>query len=98
MTVKKSEAVRLGDGERSMLRMEGVNRPVRKQLCVWGVFASATVCSGEEQHNQGCLSRGADKVRVTGGNNEDKGELAFIVCVNSGAERGTRYFQVCYSV
>lgn len=45
MAVKKSEAVRLRDGECCMLRMEGVNRPVRKQLCVWGVFASATVCS-----------------------------------------------------
>ena len=47
MTVKKFEAVRLSDGKCSMLRMEGVNGPVRKQLCVWGVFASATVCSGE---------------------------------------------------
>lgn len=65
---------------------------------MFGECLPAPVCSREEQHNQGCLSRGADKVRVTGGNNEDKGELAFIVCVNSGAERGTRYFQVCYSV
>lgn len=98
MTVKKSDAVRLSDDDCRMLMMEGVNRPVMKQLCIWGVFASMTVWSQEQQHNQGCLSRRADKATVTERNNEDKGELAFIVCVNDGTKYGAKCFQVYYSV
>lgn len=44
-----------------MLMRKGVNRPVMKLLCVWGVFASMNAWSQEGQRHQDCLSKRAAK-------------------------------------
>lgn len=44
-----------------MLMRKGVNRPVMKPLCVWGVFASMNAWSQEKQCHQDCLSKRAAK-------------------------------------
>lgn len=43
MTVKKSDEVKMRYDDCRILMMEGVNRPVTKQLRVSGMFASGTV-------------------------------------------------------
>lgn len=43
MTVNKSDEVKMRYDDCRILMMEGVNRPVIKQLRVLGMFASGTV-------------------------------------------------------
>lgn len=44
-----------------MLMRKGINRPVMKPLCVWGVFASMNAWSQEKHRHRDCLSKRAAK-------------------------------------
>lgn len=56
MTIKKSDVVKLRYNDCRMLMIEGINRPVRKQLCVLEIVASGTVWFQEEQGNLRAMS------------------------------------------